>query len=120
MLSKETIVSLRKSKGLTGQEVADSIGISYKVYQTYESGTRNAGLPVVEKLANFYGVTTDYLLGRETGEPETLDKLVGEFNMSALEKEILDNYLALPKDMRSDLMEFLQKSVRKIIEESGE
>ena len=65
MVKKETIIKLRKDKGYTGQEVADAIGISYKVYQTYESGARNAGLPVVEKLADFYGVTTDYLLGRE-------------------------------------------------------
>ena len=40
--------------------------------------------------------------------------------MSALEKEILDNYLSLPSDMRCDLMEFLQKSVRKVMDESGE
>lgn len=65
MVKKETIIKLRKDRGYTGQEVADAIGISYKVYQTYESGARNAGLPVVEKLADFYGVTTDYLLGRE-------------------------------------------------------
>lgn len=65
MVKKETIIKLRKDKGYTGQEVADAIDISYKVYQTYESGARNAGLPVVEKLADFYGVTTDYLLGRE-------------------------------------------------------
>ena len=65
MVSKEMLRDLRKSKGLTGQQVADELGISYKVYQTYESGARNAGLPVVEKLADFYGVTTDYLLGRK-------------------------------------------------------
>mgnify|MGYP006921163044 FL=1 len=40
--------------------------------------------------------------------------------MSALEKEILDNYLSLPKDMRGDLMEFLQRSVQKVLDKSGE
>ena len=64
MLTKEMIIKLRKEKGWSGQEVADAIGLSYKVYQTYESGARNAGLPVVEKLADFYNVSTDYLLGR--------------------------------------------------------
>ena len=65
MLTKEMLKELRTKKGLTGKQVADGIGIAYHVYQTYESGVRNAGLPVVEKLADFYGVTTDYLLGRE-------------------------------------------------------
>lgn len=119
METKDILKSLRKSKGYsTMQEFCSAIGISFSTYQNYESGKRIPTADILLKLADFYGVTTDYLLGRDTGEPETLDKLVGEFNMSALEKEILDNYLSLPKDMRSDLMEFLQKSVKKVMEES--
>ena len=70
---------------------------------------------MLSKLADFYNVTTDYLLGRNTDEPKTIDCLAGEFNMSALEKKILDNYLALPKNMRSDLMQFLEKSVDEVL-----
>lgn len=118
METKDILKSLRKSKGYsTMQEFCSATGISFSTYQNYESGKRIPTADILLKLADFYNVTTDYLLGRETGEPETLDKLVGEFNMSALEKEILDNYLSLPKDMRCDLMEFLQKSVRKVMDE---
>lgn len=120
METKDILKALRKQRGMTGQEVADGCGMTYKVYQAYESGARNLGVPALEKLADFYNVTTDYLLGRETGEPETIDKLSHEFNMSALEKEILDNYLALPKDMRGNLMEFLQKSVQNIMNNSSD
>lgn len=109
---------LRKSRKLNQKDIADYLGITQQAYQKYEYGTSEMSGSTITKLAEFYGVTTDYLLGRDTGEPETLDKLVGEFNMSALEKEILDNYLSLPKDMRSDLMEFLQKSVKKVMEKS--
>ena len=120
METKDIIKELRKNRRLSAQQVADGCEISLGVYKKYESGERGVGVPALQKLADFYGVTTDYLLGRETGEPETIDKLAGEFNMSALEKEILDNYLSLPKDMRGDLMEFLQKSVEKVMNESGE
>ena len=120
METKEIIKQLRQNRKLTMQEVAEKSGVSYSAYQKYELGIREIGTKALEKLADLYGVTTDYLLGRETSEPETIDKLVGEFNMSALEKEILDNYLSLPSDMRCDLMEFLQKSVRKVMDESGE
>lgn len=118
METKEILKLLRKSKGFANmKDFCDAADISINTYQNYESGKRIPTADILIKLADFYGVTTDYLLGRETGEPETLDKLVGEFNMSALEKEILDNYLSLPKDMRCDLMEFLQKSVRKVMGE---
>lgn len=108
---------LRKTKGISQEQAANALNISVRAYQNYEYGQREPNIEMIFKLADFYGVTTDYLLGRDTGEPETLDKLVGEFNMSALEKEILENYLSLPKDMRCDLMEFLQKSVRKVMDE---
>lgn len=111
---------LRQKKGFTITQLCDVIGMNQNTYAKYERGERDVSTETLSKFADFYGVTTDYLLGRETGEPETLDKLAGEFNMSALEKEILDNYLSLPEDMRGDLMEFLQKSVQKVMEESGE
>lgn len=119
MISKQ-LIKVRKQRNLTMKEVATTLGISLSAYQKYENGTRDVSTDTLSKLADFYGVTTDYLLGRETGEPETIDKLAGEFNMTALEKEILDNYLSLPKDMRGDLMEFLQKSVQKVIDESDD
>lgn len=107
---------LRKAKGISQDQAANALGISLRAYQNYEYGQREPNIEMIFKLADFYGVSTDYLLGRDTGEPETLDKLAGEFNMTALEREILNGYLDLPKDMRGDLMEFLQKSVKKIME----
>lgn len=121
METKEILKALRKSRGyLTMQDFCSATGISFSTYQNYESGKRIPTADILLKLADFYGVTVDYLLGRETGEPAAIDKLVGEFNMSALEREILDNYLNLPKDMRGDLMEFLQRSVQKVLDKSGE
>lgn len=111
---------LRKSKGISQGQVAQALGISIRAYQNYEYGQREPNIEMIFKLADFYGVTTDYLLGRETGEPETIDKLVGEFNMTALEKKILEGYLDLPDNMRGDLMEFLQKSVQEVQQECEE
>ena len=85
MLDGERMRDLRKNRGLTMKTVAEGIGISYNVYHAYESGKRNAGLPVVEKLADFYGVSTDYILGRKDSggnsgmTDEALVRLVGSF-----------------------------------------
>lgn len=122
MKINETLKKLRNSKKLSQSDMADILEVSLSSYQKYERDKNciTPSLDVLMRIADFYNVSIDYLLGRETGEPETIDKLAGEFNMSALEKEILDNYLSLPKDMRGDLMEFLQKSVQKVMNESGE
>lgn len=117
---KNNIKHVREQRNMTQKECADELNISLRAWQTYEQGVSEPKQELLCKIADMFQISIDYLLGRETGEPETLDKLEREFNMSALEKEILDNYLALPKDMRGDLMEFLQKSVQKVMNESSD
>ena len=46
------------------KEAAACLGIQVRSYQAYESGERETPAWVVVKLADFYGVSTDYLLGR--------------------------------------------------------
>lgn len=117
---KDNLKLLRESKKLTKKEVANSTNITERAYIAYEYGERDVSTETLIKLADFYGVTTDYILGREMGEPKAIDKLAGEFNMSKFEKEVLESYLSLPKDMRGNLMEFLQNFVQKVISGSSE
>ncbi len=111
---------LRKAKNLNQKDLADLLGISQQAYQKYEQGASEMSGSTITKLADFYHVTTDYLLGRDTGEPEPLDSLAGQFNMTALEKKIVEGYLELPENMRGDLMEFLEKTVREVMDKGGE
>ncbi len=115
---KNNIKSVRESKNMTQKECADLLGVTLRAWQTYEQGVSEPKHELLFKIADMFNVSIDYLLGRETGEPEPIEVLASRFDMTALEKEILDNYLALPKDTRGDMMEFLQKSVKKVIEES--
>lgn len=64
ILLKDRIRELRKEQGKTQVQVASAIGIAESHYQKYERG---AGLPNAEnlwKLADHFGVSIDYLLGR--------------------------------------------------------
>ena len=110
------IKAARERSNKTQKECADCLSITLRAWQGYEQGIREPKYEILCHIADLFNVTTDYLLGRETGEPDSIDKLAGEFNMTALEKKILDNYLSLPKSMRSDLMEFLHKSVKEVQE----
>lgn len=62
-LSKN-LLALRKKRGLSRDVVSKAIGISAKTYERYEKNERNPDAPVLVKLADFYGVTLDQLVGR--------------------------------------------------------
>lgn len=108
---------LRKKHNYTIQAVSNGVGIAVRTYQNYEYGQREISADALYKLADFYGVTTDYLLGRSTEEPEPIEKLADDFRLTALEEKILNNYLNLPEKIRGDLMEFLEKSVTEVMDE---
>ncbi|MBQ7960997.1 MAG: helix-turn-helix transcriptional regulator [Clostridia bacterium] len=54
---------LRDDKDLKQKEVAALLGIDQRVYSNYETGKREIPTRFVVQLAQFYGVTTDYILG---------------------------------------------------------
>jgi len=55
---------LRVSKNVTQKQVAESIGLSERAYQNYELAEKEPSLGNINKLADFFEVSTDYLLGR--------------------------------------------------------
>lgn len=54
---------LRKERGSSQKKVAADLGISQALLSHYEKGIRECGLDFVIKCSEYYGVTTDYLLG---------------------------------------------------------
>lgn len=57
--------ALRKEKGLKQTEMAKLMGITDRQYQSYEYGKVNVPATTLDFFADFFNVTTDYLLGRE-------------------------------------------------------
>ncbi|MEA4911509.1 MAG: helix-turn-helix domain-containing protein [Oscillospiraceae bacterium] len=55
---------LRKERGITQKEAAQSLGVSQALLSHYEKGIRECGLDFVVRAADYYGVSCDYLLGR--------------------------------------------------------
>lgn len=62
------LTELRRKKGITQKQAAKRLGISQALLSHYENGVRECGLDFLDKAASFYGVTCDYLLGREKKE----------------------------------------------------
>jgi len=56
---------LREEKGISQRKIAPIFGISQSSYGDYELNISEPSLDMLIKIAEFFGVTVDYLLGRE-------------------------------------------------------
>ena len=61
----DRLKELRKAKGVTQRQMADLLGIAERNYQRYETGVVDPTSSNAMKLADFFEVPTDYLLGRD-------------------------------------------------------
>ncbi|MCI9122168.1 MAG: helix-turn-helix transcriptional regulator [Oscillibacter sp.] len=67
----ERLKKLRKEKRYTSKELAEYLGIGQRAYLYYESAVHYPDVPGLIKLADFFEVSIDYLLGR-TEEQESV------------------------------------------------
>lgn len=63
-MHKNRIRDLREDKDLKQKEVAEYLQIHQTTYSDYELGKLNVPVTVLHKLADFYSVSVDYLIGR--------------------------------------------------------
>lgn len=106
----DTLKRLRTKKGLTSEELCSKIGIKGGSYRNYERDDRKPDYDTLVKLADFYGVTTDYLLGRPDAKPpeEPLDEFARKEHLKSLEKVFMKKYLALTEEQRDKVLDFLR------------
>ena len=69
------IAAQRKEMELTQKELGEAINLPQRTYSSYETGGRMIPPEVLCALADFYGVSVDYLL-RRTNIPETAEQLI--------------------------------------------
>lgn len=100
---KDRLKETRLNKNLTQKEVADYFKTSPQSYAQWEKGLRNPSAENLQKLADFFNVSTDYLLGK-TDIPDSESDIDLDFaidNSVAYDgtpitdddREIIKNYL---------------------------
>lgn len=101
----EKIKELRKSSKITQEQLGNAIGVSKMAVSYFEKGKKSPGRETLEKIADYFNVTTDYLLGRsedpELNEEE--NKIVTEEG-----KNIMALIESLPEDERKKAWEQLE------------
>ncbi|MFW5992273.1 MAG: helix-turn-helix domain-containing protein [Halanaerobiaceae bacterium] len=116
---KDRLKELRNKKDIYQRELAEVIGVSEGAIGMYETGKRTPDKDILVKLAGYFDVSVDYLLGR-TEEPFSADKikktlssdpeLVDLIKEAAVRKE-LKQLLKESKNMKDEEI----KKVRQII-----
>ena len=99
---------IRESLQLTHVKVANDLKLSRQVYNFYENGKRNPDMQTLIKIADYYGVSIDYLLGRTNViKPENIDEddLLSKINTADSETkasvEQFLNYLLYEKERKN-------------------
>lgn len=73
----DRIKALREEKGYMQKDVADNLGIAANTLSGYERNVRKPDAPILNKIAAYYGVSVDFLLGNEN-KVEDLERIMPE------------------------------------------
>lgn len=103
-----------KDSKLNQADVANIIGVSVQAYQKYEYGTAEPTFDAISKLADFYNVSVDYLLGRETKIKDPIETMMNQLHLNLHERAIVSAYLAMDTKSRSDLVKMVQNVAQNI------
>ncbi|MED0665755.1 helix-turn-helix domain-containing protein [Bacillus badius] len=112
----DRLKELRQQRKLTQEEFAQKMGISRGTYAHYEINKRQPDYGTLQKIADFYNVTTDYLLGR-TDSPETKSTVTVAGQSVSLSPDELRVFKELIKHqaMFHDLATDPEKKVKQLI-----
>ena len=104
------IKELRKKNALTMKRLGEIINVSEAAVSQYENGKRQPDYETLRKIADYFGVSTDYLLGREDNPTQSTDQQLEGIDF-ALYGEIKD----LTEEEKQDILNFVKftKSQRK-------
>ncbi len=99
---------LREEKELSQLELAKILNISNSTLSQYEAGNRVPGDDIKKKIADYFNVSVDFLLGRtEERNPYTNDK-----DLDKVDKFLLE----LKEEMEKEGLEFDETSPQELIE----
>lgn len=100
-----------KDSKWTQKYVADQIGVARVTYTAYENGTKTPPPDIILKIANLFDVTTDYLLGHEVKDIDSMSDEEIDEEIKEIMKEVDVWYKNEPEDKREKL-EMLRKIIK--------
>lgn len=115
----EQLKQIRKANKFTQQDLADAVGIERSTYASYETGRNKPDVILLKRIANVFGVSSDFILEIDTTQKLNLSDLSvaykkkGSQLMSTLskdEKAVIAKYRLLTDEKKEELMAFLKEN----------
>lgn len=112
---EERLKELRKVLKLNQEKFGERIGLSGSAICNYENGTRTLMEQTIKSICREYNVNYLWFTTGEgemfTDLPETIiDELAVEFDLDESEKDLVRDFVKLPKEQRKILMDFLRRT----------
>ena len=99
---KLRLKELREKEGISQKQLSIALNISQGAIGNWESGTRKPNSEYIKKLADFFGTTTDYLLGKDDNPKNKV------FNSKTIEFHIFNELSALPDTKKEEVLNFIR------------
>lgn len=103
MRTGQIIAKLRWEKNLGQKELAGCLNLSVSTISNYENDVHSPDLDMLCRLADFFGVSTDYLLGRTESrfdQDRWAEHMTKEYTMA----DLADTVLSLDERVRESVM----------------
>ncbi|MDE1523320.1 helix-turn-helix domain-containing protein [Ligilactobacillus salivarius] len=104
------ISELRKQAGMSQFQLAKVLDIATSTLGMYETGKREPSLKVMNRIANYFNVTTDYLLGRPEKKDDNTktadiddDDVIFTYEGRQIPKEDLELIRRIMRGTRNDI-----------------
>lgn len=99
MFSKR-LKELRKNRNLTQTGLANALNLSHGAIAMYETGKRQPDNETLTRIADYFGVSVDYLLGREI-------PTIPDYTPSEEEKQLLTMIMSMTEEEVDELSNFV-------------
>lgn len=104
---RSIIRDLREDRDLKQKTIADYLGVSQQSYSNYENGHREIPIWALIKLAQYYEVSIDYLLGAEEGYAGS-SNLSGKYFGDITMHDVVYDLQKLNTQSRKDLLKYIR------------
>lgn len=111
----ERIKQLRKELGLTLEKFGERLGVGKTAISKIERGENGVSEQMLKSICREFNVREEWLrTGEEpmfNGFPQTvLDELCEQYDLDTLDKQIVDIYISLPKQLRDSVKDHIKKA----------
>ncbi|MCL2088390.1 MAG: helix-turn-helix domain-containing protein [Oscillospiraceae bacterium] len=111
-MNRKKLTALRKSHGLTQEQLAKLVGVTTSAVSNYEQGTRLPKEETLIKLSNHFNVSIDYLMDNESEEQTaTIEDFLCVLNTEIRKKPITIEGRVLNETQLTGLMTLIRDGI---------